>query len=269
MPNIVDGEVTSVAFCWQLERSDGAGIGLTSHDRLLSKEGIEHAPSPGIVPATVTRGLGLDPQSSEIGAALTSDTLSETDLMLGRWDDARVRLFAMEWLDDGAEPLELIAGELGEVSIDGGGFSAELRGAAAKLSDPVCPSTSPQCRAQFGDPRCGVDLAARTIRAAVIASDNGELTLDQAIRDDFLLGRLRFLSGANCGRSTVVIGVHGNFVKLRDLPRVEVLSGAIVELREGCDKRLQTCTERFANAANFRGEPHLPGADLLTRYPGA
>nr|WP_232014937.1 phage BR0599 family protein [Sphingopyxis sp. EG6] len=33
-------------------------------------------------------------------------------------------------------------------------------------------------------------------------------------------------------------------------------------------KQLATCRERFANAINFRGEAHLPGNDLLTRYPG-
>jgi uncharacterized phage protein (TIGR02218 family) len=38
---------------------------------------------------------------------------------------------------------------------------------------------------------------------------------------------------------------------------------------EGCDKRLETCRDRFANTLNFRGEPHLPGNDLLTRYPGS
>jgi len=43
----------------------------------------------------------------------------------------------------------------------------------------------------------------------------------------------------------------------------------LVELVEGCDKSLATCATRFANAVNFRGEPYLPGIDLLTRYPGA
>ena len=41
------------------------------------------------------------------------------------------------------------------------------------------------------------------------------------------------------------------------------------ELVEGCDKRLETCLSRFGNVVNFRGEPFLPGIDLLTRYPGA
>nr|WP_258893257.1 phage BR0599 family protein [Sphingomonas sp. SUN019] len=40
-------------------------------------------------------------------------------------------------------------------------------------------------------------------------------------------------------------------------------------MTEGCDKSVATCAGRFANVANFRGEPYLPGIDLLTRYPGA
>jgi|GEM_PF-6257398 len=30
---------------------------------------------------------------------------------------------------------------------------------------------------------------------------------------------------------------------------------------------LQTCAQRFANAVNFRGEPFVPGNDLVARYP--
>jgi hypothetical protein len=42
--------------------------------------------------------------------------------------------------------------------------------------------------------------------------------------------------------------------------------GTRTELREGCDHTIGTCAERFGNAANFRGEPFLPGNDLLARY---
>jgi hypothetical protein len=40
-------------------------------------------------------------------------------------------------------------------------------------------------------------------------------------------------------------------------------------LFEGCDKQLATCAMRFENALKFRGEPFLPGNDVLTRFPGA
>lgn len=269
MTNMVEGALTSVALCWRLERSDGAGLGLTSHDRTLEIAGVDYVPSPGIVPAAVTRSVGLDPQSSDVAGALSDDSLEEEDLALGRWDGAGVTLFMADWSSAGAGTIDLLAGELGEVAIDGDGFSAELRGPGAMLDQAICPSTSPQCRAVFGDKRCGVDLAGRTARAAVVASDNAELTLDQAFDDRLLLGRLRYLSGSNCGRSTVIIAVDGNSIQVRDVPRGSIEPGCVVELREGCDKRFETCVERFANAANFRGEPHLPGADLLTRYPGA
>ena len=37
----------------------------------------------------------------------------------------------------------------------------------------------------------------------------------------------------------------------------------------GRDKRLDTCVDRFVNVLNFRGEPYVPGADLMMSYPDA
>jgi uncharacterized phage protein (TIGR02218 family) len=47
--------------------------------------------------------------------------------------------------------------------------------------------------------------------------------------------------------------------------RPVVVSDAFV-VRAGCDKRLETCAGRFANAVNFRGFPHIPGNDAVIRY---
>lgn len=267
--SFVDGELTTVALCWRIERADGAGIALTSHDEALGSEGVVHQPSPGIVPAAITCKLGTDAQSAEAAGALSSDALDAQDLALGRWDGARVTLSAADWSDIGADPIKLMGGEIGGVSIDGESFSADLQGAAAKLNGPVCPATSAECRAEFGDKSCRVDLAGRTRVANVVSSMDGELTLDQSFDDAFVLGRLRYMSGANCGLSTVILSANGPDVVVRDLPRAAIEAGCRVELREGCDKRFATCSGRFANAINFRGEPHLPGNDLLTRYPGA
>jgi uncharacterized phage protein (TIGR02218 family) len=35
----------------------------------------------------------------------------------------------------------------------------------------------------------------------------------------------------------------------------------------GCDRALATCRDRFANVANFRGFPHIPGNDFVLTYP--
>jgi uncharacterized phage protein (TIGR02218 family) len=269
MTSITDDLLTSVAFCWRLERADGAGLALTSGDGNIESDGIQYRSAPGVTPASVSRSVGLEPDSGEIAGALTADSLSESDLALGRWNGASVRLFAVDWENPEAETIPLLGGELGEVSIGGDGFSAELRGAAARLTKAPCPSTTSECRAAFGDKKCRVDLAGRTVRAAVVSASGNVLELDRGVDAKFLFGRLRYLGGNNCGLASTILSASGSAVSLRDRPRAAVEEGTIVELREGCDKRFETCVSRFQNAVNFRGEPHLPGTDLLTRYPGS
>ena len=58
-------------------------------------------------------------------------------------------------------------------------------------------------------------------------------------------------------------------VTLADPPAFAVAAGTLALLTEGCDRQMATCAGRFGNGVNFRGEPYLPGMDLLTRYPGA
>jgi len=269
MSAILAGPLTSVTFCWTLQRPDGAGLGLTSSDRDLSHEGITYRAAPGVTPAAINRSLGLEPDAGEIAGALSADALSERDLALGRWTGSSVSLVALDWSETSGESVELLGGVLGEIAIDGDGFSAELHGASSKLAKPVCPRTSPECRAALGDKQCRVDLAGRTARAKVVSANANILQLDSPVEDRFLFGRVRYLSGDNCGLASIVLGANGSEISVRDRPGAEVTPGTIVELREGCDKRLETCVTRFQNAANFRGEPHLPGTDLLTRYPGA
>ncbi len=40
-----------------------------------------------------------------------------------------------------------------------------------------------------------------------------------------------------------------------------------MRLEPGCDKRAETCREKFDNFLNFRGFPHIPGEDWLISYP--
>jgi uncharacterized phage protein (TIGR02218 family) len=267
--SILEGPLTSIALCWRIERSDGAGLALTSHDEALTVGGTTFEAAPGMLPAAIQRKAGLEPNGGEVAGAITSASLDEEDLALGRWDGARIAMAARDWRQPDVAEVPLMRGELGEVRLQQGEFKAELRGAAARLEAAICPETSPECRAELGDKKCRVDLAGRTLLATVGALGGSGLVLDRQVGTEFLWGRARFVSGANCGLASVIVGVDGNRIELRDTARGVTAPGDRIELRHGCDKSFATCRDRFANAANFRGEPHLPGNDLLTRYPGA
>ena len=105
---------------------------------------------------------------------------------------------------------------------------------------------------------------------AVVTAEADAATLDIPLAANaFAYGQLRWLEGANTGITADVVANTANRLSLTRPPHFPVTPGTKVELIEGCDKRLETCATRFGNAINFRGEPHLPGNDLLTRYPGA
>ncbi len=265
----LDDELTTPALCWRVERRDGVAVGLTGHDRDLTIDGVLYRAAPGMTPSAVTRGGGLDAETMDVAGALTGAALNEADLVAGRWDGARVVLFAADWTGAGA-PVPLGEGTIGAVETHDGAFTAELRGVAAALARPATEDTSAECRAELGDRRCRVPMAARRRFARVLAAEGRELTMDAAEPSaDAYGGVLRWFGGANGGLESAVSRSDGATVVLRRAPVFTVEPGALVELIEGCDKSLATCAARFGNALNFRGEPFLPGIDLLTRYPGA
>ena len=261
--------VTCAVLCWRVERRDGVAIGLTTHDRDLTIDGLAYRAAPGMTPSAVHRSAGLEADTMDIGGALSGAAIGEADLIAGRWDGARVRLFAADW-EAGATLAALGEGRIGAVELSEDGFTAELAGASAALARPVVEETSAECRAELGDRRCRVALAGRRRFARVTGVAGRVLTLDAAepVAGGCAGGLLRWFGGANGGLEQAIAGSAGAMVTLRTVPAFAVVAGALVEMVEGCDKSLATCATRFGNAANFRGEPHLPGVDLLTRYPG-
>jgi len=263
--------LATVALCWRLERRDGVALGFTSHDRDLAIGGLVYQAGPGMLPSAIALSDGFDADSVDIKGALTARAIAAADLGAGRWDGAAVTIFMVDWEDPEGETLAVARGELGEVSIRGSAFEAELRGPTASLDSPVVEQTSPECRAGLGDKRCRVDMAGRTrlTRIAAVAAED-VVEVEAAVAGDaHSNGLLRWIGGANSGLDSAILRSDGPVMTLAEPPAFAPAAGDLVEIREGCDKSLATCAGRFGNAANFRGEPHLPGIDLLTRYPGA
>ncbi|MFD1952252.1 DUF2163 domain-containing protein [Sphingomonas arantia] len=271
MADWLQPELTRVAFCWRLDRRDGISLGFTGHDRDLMVDGMIYAAAPGMVPSAVAREAGFAVETLDVGGALTHDRISAADLDAGRWDGAAVRLFAVDWGDPDGGSVALARGEIGDVATRDGAFQAELRGPTAVLERPVVERTSPECRAELGDRRCRVDMAGR-VAMSVIAGVTDAQTVSVpdggGHADRWTGGRIRWLDGAGSGLSSEIAWSDGGTLFLRDPPPFGTVVGDRVELTEGCDRSLATCSVRFGNAVNFRGEPHLPGNDLLTRYPG-
>jgi uncharacterized phage protein (TIGR02218 family) len=268
-------EAASIAFLWTMTRRDGVVLGFTSHDRTIRRDGIDFEARPGMTPSAVIIEDGFDVDTMTISGALTTDGVRSLDLELGRWDGAHVELAVCDWMHPDTRWMRLASGSIGEVlrqERNGEGiFSVELLSPMAALYNGGPPPCSALCRASLGDARCQVDMSGRWVDVSVETVDEDALGLAEPLAqpERFAEGSVRFLTGPLAGVDRPV-GLVGDM--RIDLLQAVAWNGPLacrVRLTEGCDRRFETCATRFGNAAQFDGEPHVPGIDALVRYGGS
>lgn len=261
-----DRELDAVATFWQIFRKDGVTFAFTSHDRDLYFDGIRHRAAPGMLPAAIRLSSRIDDDSAEVEGALSHGAIQESELRAGLYDAASILIGIVDW--ESLQTHVIYSGALGEIEDNGRNFSAEMRSAKQVLEADIVPRTSPTCRALFCGPGCGLSRTRFITRHRVISFDLDENTveLSGALPDGVLDGELRFLDGMQTGKTFGILAVDGAKLTLDEAIAEGVKIDAAVELLEGCDHTIATCSERFQNSKNFRGEPFLPGNDLLARY---
>lgn len=260
----------TVAIWWRLERCDGVTLGFTSHDRDLTFDGLVHRTAPGMVPSAIRRTADFDADSAEVAGALSHDSIRETDLAAGRFDGGSIAMGLVDW--ETLERMTLYVGTIGSVGHEGAGFSAELQSIKDRLARQIVPRTAPTCRAEFCAEGCTLPAIAFTHQAglAEISADGAAVRVTDGPAASLLaFGTLRWVDGPEAGLVRRIEAVDGSWLMLDRNLAAGITLGTRIELREGCDHTLETCASRFGNAANFQGEPFLPGNDLLTRYPVA
>ena len=193
----------------------------------------------------------------------------------GRWDAAQVELWRVNWADTSQRVLMRL-GAVGQIRRGRMAFVAEVRSLAHVLNQTVGRAYQASCDAALGDGRCGVDLEAPAFKGSGIVlsliRDRGFVAsgLGAFAPGWFASGTVEWTSGNSAGRRAEVmmheVADTGVTITLLEAAVRVLGAGDAFVIRAGCDKRLETCRDRFANALNFRGFPNIPGQDAVLRY---
>lgn len=257
--------VSTLALCVRVVRRDGVALASTTADRAMTIAGTTYRPRPGLAPSALVLSTTAS-DAMELRGSLSTGGVTREAIEGGAFDRARVTAFFADWTTGAVEGEALVEGLVAGAAHDGARFTLAVETRLADTARPMTERYAPHCRAELGDARCRVDLAARTTQAVVSAVTAAGCTVNGATLSDGALGggQLRVLSGRAAGAEVAVAGNTGNALTLAGA--VAGLAGARVRLRPGCDKRWATCVGRYANERNFRGEPHVPGDDAMGRY---
>ena len=121
---------TTVCRAWLVQRKDGVAFGFTDHDQDLAFDGQTFRAATGMTAKAVQQTTGLSVDNTEAIGALSDVSVTEDDLLSGRFDAAEVRSWLVNWADVD-QRIEQFRGNFGEVIRAGGAFRVELRGFGA------------------------------------------------------------------------------------------------------------------------------------------
>ncbi len=275
----LDSGATTLCWCWRLSRLDGTRYGFTDHDHNLTFDGTLFEAASGFSASELSAGVGLSTDNLEAQGALMSNRLNEDELAQGRFDDAQVEIFRVNWADP-VQRVLMSSGSLGEVKRGENSFSAEVRGLSHYLQQPKGRLVQYGCDAAFGDTRCSINTgsgsAFRLAGVVVDVQSRHAFTvsgLEAFASGWFARGNLIWRSGANApGRMEIkqhrVLENGDVFMELWQDMAFDISTGETFDAIVGCDKQFSTCRDKFSNQINFRGFPHVPGNDFIVSYPG-
>ena len=262
--------VTTLCRCWRLTRRDGNVAGFTDHDRDLVFDGVTYAAASGLTPSDAESQLGLAVSAGEVSGALTSAALTEADIAAGRYDDAEIAVFLVNW-SDVAQRLPLEVASLGEIRRSDSHFVAETRSLAHRYDQAQGRLFQATCPADLGDTRCKVPFGPITVSglAAPGATALGLVVPALAALPDGWAsgGRIAFSGGVCAGLNRMIRrhGANGALELWEALPAPPA-AGDACTVTPGCDKSFETCRAKFGNGDNFRGFPHIPTPDFVLTY---
>jgi uncharacterized phage protein (TIGR02218 family) len=258
---------TTLAWCWKVTRTDGEIFGFTSVDRNLIFDGQLYMAATGFTPSAIEGQIDLAVPNLELVGLLDSESITEADLIAGKWDGASVEIFQVNYADLTQGKMDLRVGTIGNVSSGSTGFRAEGRGLAQALQQPVGEVYAPACSANLGDARCQVDLGPLTETGAVTTATSRRAFSDSSraeAADYWGAGVVEWLTGANAGLRMEVASFTGGAFELHLAMPYTIAVGDTYSVVPGCRKRrTEDCGTKFSNVVNFRGFPDVPLNDKI------
>lgn len=271
--------------CIRFEAEDGTVIRLsiTSTVDLTMSNGEKYLAGGFPADTGIVNSVSGGATSFDLGLIDSLDDMSRSDVDSGRWDNAKVFLFATDWAYPVEDEEEIGAYTLGVVTNASGMVTIQMMGLMDKLNQASSRSHTASCLWTFADThldtgliasdksRCKIDPAPYTFTGSLTSvDDSGKFTDSGRLEADdyFGNGEIIFTTGENStlGRQNIKSFSAGTFelaAPFYFMPKV----GDQYTVIAGCRKRgPEDCTARFGNRKRFGGFSYVPTRSQVSRF---
>lgn len=255
---------TTLCRLWRLTPVGGSALLFTDHDKKVTVGADEYLPTNSFTTSAIENSIGGSNVNFDIQVLLNGQ-ITRPDVEQGIYDGASMEIDAIFYDHVDYGTMSLATGYVTDISLPT--RYVAVMSCAGRLSATKRILTevyTPTCRADFGDSRCTVDVMSFAEAFEVTAVNGIFFNTDLAFAEDyFSFGTVIWSTGDNAGKRIEVYRSQADgLVKLLIRPPFPIQIGDTGQITRGCDKRVATCTG-YANLVNFRGEPYVPGQDMV------
>lgn len=268
-------ETFRFATLWQITRTDGEVLRFTDHNCDIVYSSNTYKTAGGYNASAVEEKSGTGtPSNLEITGVLTDDSITESDLLAGKYRDAEVVETLIDWRYPYFEPLDVHIYWIEDVKYSSNFWQAGLAGLGRYLAANYGKLYHHKCKYKLGDASCQVNLVPLTVSGTVNIIDTQRRKFQGTGHSAFTnhyfrYGLLTWTSGANEGLSFEIKGYTSatkQFTLFLPTP-FDIAASDGYSVYAGCDKEATTCKDKFSNLVNHGGFPDLPGMDKAYKTP--
>lgn len=263
-----------LARLWWIRRTDGFALHLTDHDHGLTFDLFDYTPIGGAQSTAIRKAGALEEQNFEARGVISSDAITYDDLRSGRYQEAEINEYVVDWLYPWAGALQHTRYWITETNFDGERWSAQVSGIPYWLRFSTGKILARNCEHDLGDDECMVSLGPLQSAPTVNVVSTARLvftasSLSGTSDDYWSEGDIEWISGANAGIVSKIRTYVDSSKTISLFLRTPftIANGDTFSMSPGCDKKRSTCTTKFSNVVNFGGAPHMPGTDKLIATP--
>ena len=245
--------------------------GFIDHQEERTVDSVVCSPTRTYAASQFKQNANLAVGNAEFDVILSSAGISDADVLNGKYNGARYKLYLVKYTDPIAWHV-ISAGWLGEASQNQPIARIEARDLAQALQGPQGERASPTCRNDLGDVNCGISLATHTVTGTITGIDEDKVAFTDSTRTEsvnfFAYGLLTWTTGAqNAGRSMEVkSSTSGGKIVLAMPMGKSFATGDSYSVYRGCNRLPTTCKTVFNNLARIRAEVFLVGDDELGKF---
>ena len=270
----LNSQVSTFAKCWQIIGKMDNEICITEHDEDIIAFGKTFKSNNAFNATNLDLQNLPNSNRGAIEGAISIDGITENDILLGRFDNAQILLFLIDW----QVPqyfVQIWQGIIGDIKLNGQVFEFELSGLESQLGKNLGRKFSRICDADLGDAKCTINIENYTQSGNVVENISpSQLKANFAIApvfENYKNGKLKFISGTmqnvEFPISSIETSGSAYLINFKGQISQKYNIGASIKIYQSCDKNFATCKGRFNNGANFRGCPHMPGESIIYASP--